>query len=176
MSQDFEHNTQDNTQDNIQLDSIHHHWMQLAIAESQAALRLGEGGPFGAVIVRGNQVIAAGHNQVLRTSDPTAHAEIVVIRQACQVLQSFNLAGCTLYSSCEPCPMCLGAIYWARLDSLYYANSRGDAAAIDFDDEWIYTEIAQAPADRHIPMIHLSCPEALEPFRVWQGLEHKTPY
>src|SRR6266851_9999335 len=133
--------------------------MRCAIALSAERMREGLGGPFGAVIARDGMVIACGHNQVTSAKDPTAHAEIMAIRRACKALDSFSLAGCEIYTSCEPCPMCLGAIYWARLDRVYYANTRADAAAIGFDDDAIYREFAKPILGRSLPFIHLPLPE-----------------
>jgi guanine deaminase len=134
------------------------------------------GGPFGAVIVRGEEIIAEGTNQVTTTNDPTAHAEVMAIREACRRLGTFRLSGCDLYTSCEPCPMCLGAIYWARLDRIYYAATRDDAAAAGFDDSLIYNEIPREPSTRSIPMIRSLSEEGLEPFRAWHATEGKTRY
>ena len=133
-------------------------------------------GPFGAVVVRGDKIVAEGTNQVTAAFDPTAHAEIVAIRNACDVLGSFQLTGCELYASCEPCPMCLGAIYWARPDRVYYASTRHDAAAAGFDDDYIYKELAVAPGDRRIEMTRIVHDEAPEPFRVWTENRDRIPY
>lgn len=151
-------------------------WMQLAIEESRQGMLDRQGGPFGAIVVKDGEVIARGHNQVTGSQDPTAHAEIVAIRQACQVLQRFQLTGCELYTSCEPCPMCFGAIYWARLDRVFYANTRGDAASIDFDDQVIYLELAKPESDRTIPFVHVPDPQALAVFQDWRSLSDKIPY
>jgi len=134
------------------------------------------GGPFGAVVVRDGTVIGRGWNRVTPSGDPTAHAEIVAIRDACRALGAFRLDGCELYSSCEPCPMCLGAIYWARLARVIYGATRGDAAAAGFDDSLIYRELALPPGERAIPMTQLLRDEALESFRRWGELEGRTPY
>ena len=134
------------------------------------------GGPFGAIIVQDGKIIAASGNRVSPDLDPTAHAEIVAIRQACQTLGDFQLTDCTLYSSCEPCPMCLGAIYWARLQAVYYACNRHDAARAGFDDGFIYTEIDQAPQQRRILMQQLALPTANSPFELWQGKADKIRY
>ncbi|MEY2976404.1 MAG: nucleoside deaminase [Prochlorotrichaceae cyanobacterium] len=152
------------------------HWMQLAIEAAQQGLRDRHGGPFGAIVVKDDVVLGRGHNQVTSLKDPTAHAEMVAIRQACQVLEHFQLTGCELYTTCEPCPMCLGAIYWARPDRVYYANTRFDAAAIDFDDQMIYVELAKAEADRSIPFIHAPDPQALELFEQWRSLSDRILY
>lgn len=134
------------------------------------------GGPFGALVVRGDVVVAEGTNQVTSTHDPTAHAEIVAIRRACKAIGSFQLAGCEIYASCEPCPMCLGAIYWARPDRVFYAATRGDAAAAGFDDVLIYQEVTRTPLDRIIPSVPLIREEGGEPFRIWGGNPDRMPY
>lgn len=134
------------------------------------------GGPFAAMVVRGGAVIAAGVNQVTRANDPTAHAEVVAIREACRVLGAFQLAGCDLYTSCEPCPMCLGAIYWARPERVFFAATQQDAAAAGFDDEFIYREIALPPRSRRIPMLRLEEEGAARPFEVWLGNAARTKY
>jgi guanine deaminase len=134
------------------------------------------GGPFGAVIVREGQVIAEGVNRVTATNDPTAHAEIVAIRAACAKLGSFDLQGCEIYASCEPCPMCLGAIYWARLARIYFAGSAADASQAGFDDSLIYREIALPYSDRTIPMIQTMREESLTAFRAWQAKPDKNAY
>lgn len=126
-------------------------FLERAIELAQQGMERGLGGPFGAVVVQGDQVLAEGCNQVTTALDPSAHAEVVAIRAACQVLGSFSLVGCQIYSSCEPCPMCLAAIYWARLDGLYFAASRSDAAAIGFDDEFLYLELDKPLAERSLP-------------------------
>lgn len=126
-------------------------FLERAIELASIGMARGHGGPFGAVIVRGDQILAEGINQVTGSHDPTAHAEVNAIRAACKALRTFTLAGCELYSSCEPCPMCLSAIYWARLDRVYFAASRVDAAEIGFDDAHLYTELALDPAHRQLP-------------------------
>src|SRR5919206_831766 len=131
-----------------------------AVALSREHMRAGEGGPFGAVVVRDGQVLAEGWNQVTSTNDPTAHAEVVAIRRACEAVGDFALPGATLYTSCEPCPMCLASAYWARLARIVYANTREDAAAIGFDDALIYRELEKAVPDRIMPMIHAPSREA----------------
>jgi len=150
--------------------------MRRAIALSAEKMRAGLGGPFGAVIARDGQIIAEGHNQVTSGNDPTAHAEVVAIRAACRQLGSFNLQGCEMYTSCEPCPMCLGAIYWARLDRVYYANTRIEAAAIGFDDDHIYREFDKPIGGRAVPFIHLQSEEARQIFREWLEKPDKIPY
>ncbi len=134
------------------------------------------GGPFGAVIVLDNEIIASGFNQVTLNNDPTAHAEITAIRAACGKLQNFQLSDCVLYSSCEPCPMCLGAIYWARLAKVFYAGSRQQAADAGFDDSFIYEQVATIPGKRTIPMLQIDRPEAEKPFSIWKSLEDKIDY
>lgn len=134
------------------------------------------GGPYGAVIVRDGVLVASSGNRVTQDLDPTAHAEIMAIRLACRQLNDFQLKGCVLYTSCEPCPMCLGAIYWARLDKVYYACNRDDAAAADFDDSFIYDEISVSPLERKIAMVQLSLPDARLPFQAWSEKNDKIPY
>jgi tRNA(Arg) A34 adenosine deaminase TadA len=151
-------------------------WMRRAIAISAEKMRAGLGGPFGAVIVTDGRIVAEGSNCVTSTNDPTAHAEIVAIREACRVLDRFSLQGCEIYTSCEPCPMCLGAIYWARLDRVYYANTRHHAAAIGFDDDRIYQEFSRAPDRRSLPFIRLDLEEARRVFEEWQAKPDKIPY
>jgi guanine deaminase len=151
-------------------------FMQEAISLSLTSVETGKGGPFGAVIVKENEIIAKAHNQVTSTNDPTAHAEIVALRQACQVLNTFQLKGCELYTSCEPCPMCLGAIYWARLDRVYYGNTKADAAEIGFDDQFIYEELDRPVRDRQLPMIQLMRDEAQSAFQAWANAIDKVEY
>lgn len=149
--------------------------MRRAIELSKDSVKRG-GGPFGAVIARNGEIIAEGSNNVTIDCDPTAHAEVSTIRKACKQLGTFDLSGCEIFTSCEPCPMCLGAIYWAHLDKIYYANDRKDAAAIGFDDDFIYQELDLKPADRQKPSEILLREEALEAFRMWQEKEDKTEY
>lgn len=151
-------------------------FMTEAVRLSLENIHTGEGGPFGAVIVKNGQIIAKGNNQVLKTKDPTAHAEIVAIREACKVLGTFQLEDCELYTSCEPCPMCLGAIYWARPAKVYYANTRQEAASIGFDDAFIYEEINTPFEQRKIPMEYLPHPEAIIAFQQWTEKSDKTLY
>ena len=134
------------------------------------------GGPFGSVVVKNNKIIAEGSNKVTMNNDPTAHGEIVAIRDACQKLNTFNLSGCDLYSSCEPCPMCLSAIYWSRIKNVFYANTRIDAKAIDFDDSFIYSEINKDLESRKIKMQQMHRDEALEAFKIWEKKEDKIKY
>jgi guanine deaminase len=151
-------------------------FMREAIKEAEAGLRGGRGGPFGCVIVRHGEVIARGSNQVTSTNDPTAHAEITAIREACRKLKTFQLADCELYTSCEPCPMCLAAVYWARIPRLFYANTRADAAAIGFDDDFIYQQIPLTPEKRTLAMQALLRDEAQAAFREWQLKADKVRY
>ena len=134
------------------------------------------GGPFGCVIVKDNKIISEGSNKVTSTNDPTAHGEIVAIRNACLKLNTFNLSGCELYSSCEPCPMCLSAIYWSHIDKIFYANTRNDAKNIDFDDSFIYSEINKKIEDRKIQMIQMHRDEALKAFKIWNEKVDKIKY
>ena len=150
--------------------------MREAIRLSLAKMRAGCGGPFGAVVVRRGKIVGRGWNQVTSTNDPTAHAEVTAIRAACQKLRSFQLDDCELYTSCEPCPMCLAAIYWARCQKVYYANTRRDAAQIDFDDDLIYREIPKPVAKRLIPMKQLLRPAALKVFAEWKSKTDKIRY
>jgi tRNA(Arg) A34 adenosine deaminase TadA len=134
------------------------------------------GGPFGAVIVKDGKVIAKGVNRVTSNNDPTAHAEVNAIRKAAKILETYDLSGCEIYSSCEPCPMCLGAIYWARLDKLYYANTKQDAKDIDFDDSFIYEELDQPIEKRKIPTVQILNKEAIQAFNKWREKEDKIEY
>lgn len=149
--------------------------MRRAIALSEESVSKG-GGPFGAVIARAGTIVAEASNRVTLDNDPTAHAEVSAIRAATLRLGTFDLSGCDIFTSCEPCPMCLGAIYWAHLDNIYYANDRNDAAAIGFDDDFIYKEIALKPAERHKSMRILLPDEAKGAFEMWQANEDKTEY
>jgi tRNA(Arg) A34 adenosine deaminase TadA len=151
-------------------------FMQAAIALSKNGVNNNEGGPFGCVIVKDDMIIGRGNNKVTSTNDPTAHAEVVAIRDACSNLGTFQLEGCEVYTSCEPCPMCLGAIYWARPSIIYFANNREDAAEIGFDDSMIYDEMKADIEDRKIPIKSLSRDEALKVFKDWQNKVDKTTY
>src|ERR1700727_857026 len=151
-------------------------FMARAIHLSLENVLSGHGGPFGAVVVKDGTIIAEGANQVTSTNDPTAHAEVVAIREACTVLGVFDLEGCEIYSSCEPCPMCLGAIYWARLSRVYFGNADADASKIGFDDSPLYHEIAQQHSQRKIPMIQMMRQEALSAFRAWENKPNKISY
>jgi guanine deaminase len=150
--------------------------MHEAIELSRENVRTGKGGPFAAVIVKNGSVIARGTNLVTSSNDPTAHAEIVAIREACRAVGSFQLDDCEIYTSCEPCPMCLGAIYWARPKAIYFANTKEDAARIGFDDRAIYDEFSRAHSDRRIPMIQVLRDEAQIVFQEWQNKSDKVLY
>ncbi len=150
--------------------------MRRAIELAGEGVRKDCGGPFGAVIVKDGQILAEGENRVTSTGDPTAHAEVVAIREACARLETHVLEGCEIYASCEPCPMCLGAIEWARLDRLYFAATRQDAAAAGFDDERLYVELAKAPEARSLKTRRMLAEESGAPFAVWAQKQDKTPY
>jgi tRNA(Arg) A34 adenosine deaminase TadA len=151
-------------------------FMQRAIALAIENVRAGSGGPFAAVVVKDGKIIAEGANCVTSTNDPTAHAEVMAIRNACAALRTFQLSGCEIYTSCEPCPMCLGAIYWARPARVYFGSSAADAAAIGFDDSFIYQQVSLPPEHRSIPFISLMREEARAAFRVWQEKSDRIPY
>jgi len=151
-------------------------FMREAIRLSMENVQSGNGGPFGAVVVKNGKIIATAVNAVTKSNDPTAHAEIVAIRNACATLNSFQLDGCDIYCSCEPCPMCLGAIYWARLNSIYFGNSKKDAAEINFDDNFIYDEFDISLNERKLPTIQLLRDEAQSAFIQWQKCENKIEY
>jgi guanine deaminase len=151
-------------------------FLERAIELSRQGMEKENGGPFGCVIVKDGKIVGEGFNKVTATNDPTAHAEIVAIRDACKNLNAYQLEGCEIYTSCEPCPMCLGAIYWARPTRVIYANTRYDAATIDFDDEFIYKEINTDMLQRHIPFIHQPHPWALQVFDDWKNKQDKTKY
>ena len=150
-------------------------FMKQAVELAVANVRR-EGGPFAALVVKDGIVIATGANQVTRANDPTAHAEIVAIREACRVLGDFQLSGCEIYTSCEPCPMCLGAIYWARPERVFFAATHQDAAAAGFDDSFIYRQIALSHSERSIPMLHIADEHARQPFEEWSAKSDKTEY
>ncbi len=154
----------------------HEQYMRMAIELAEKNVAEGLGGPFGAVIVKDGQIVGASGNKVVPSNDPTAHAEVSAIRLACQKLNNFSLEGCVIYTSCEPCPMCLGAIYWARIEKIYYGNNKADAAAIGFDDQFIYEELDRPKQDRKLPMVELLRDEALGAFRAWEAHEGKTHY
>lgn len=151
-------------------------FMREAIALSRKSVHKCGGGPFGAIIVKDGEVIGRGTNKVTVNNDPTAHAEITAIREACQTLDGFNLTGCTIYSSCEPCPMCLAAIYWARLDKVYYANTQDDAAKIDFDDAFLYREVTLPMDKRTLSSEQILHDEAVDVFDEWANKEDKISY
>ena len=150
-------------------------FMSRAIELSIESVKSG-GGPFGSVIIKNNEIISEGMNRVTKNNDPTAHGEIVAIRKACKNLNDFSLKGCELYTSCEPCPMCLSAIYWSRIDKIYYANTRDDAKKIDFDDSLIYSELTKKIKERKIPTTQLMRDEALQGFKLWKNTENKVKY
>ena len=150
--------------------------MAEAIALSLRGLRGGRGGPFGAVVARDGVIVGRGNNQVLAGNDPTAHAEVVAIRAACRKLKAFHLEGCILYASCEPCPMCLAAAYWARVDAIVFANTRADADGIGFGDAFLYGELIRPPDRRSLPTSRLMAKQAAAAFRVWERLASKTHY
>ena len=151
-------------------------FMREAIKLAEIGMRGGRGGPFGCVVVRKGEVIGRGHNRVTSTNDPTAHAEVVAIRDACANLETFQLDDCELYTSCEPCPMCLSAIYWARIPKIFYGNTRADAAAIGFDDDFIYQQVPLAPEKRAIKMKPFLRDETLGAFREWSAKKDKVRY
>lgn len=150
-------------------------YMREAIRLANESVKTG-GGPFGAVIVKDGEIIAGRSNSVTIDNDPTAHAEVNTIREACRKLGTFDLSGCVVYTSCEPCPMCLGALYWAHIDRIYYGNTREDACEIDFADNFIYEEIDRPLEERTVPIIPLLRDEALQTFRMWTEKEDKTEY
>lgn len=150
--------------------------MRAALRLARDKMRQGQGGPFGAVVVHRGQIVGRGWNRVTSANDPTAHAEIMAIRDACRRLKTFRLDGCEIYASCEPCPMCLAAIYWARLGKILYAGARPDAAAAGFADDWIGREMARPVARRKLPMRQLLRGEALGVFKEWRGKPDKIPY
>ena len=151
-------------------------FMRMAIELAENNVVQGQGGPFGAVIVKDGMVVARSANKVVPNNDPTAHAEISVIRLACQELETFNLVGCEIYTSCEPCPMCLGAIYWARIDKIHYANTKADAAAVGFDDAFIYEELDKPMDKRKLPIVQLMRDEAMNAFKLWSEFEGRAEY
>jgi guanine deaminase len=151
-------------------------FMRRAITLAEANVAASGGGPFGAVVVHNGRIIGEGTNQVTGSHDPTAHAEVVAIRAACSELGNHSLAGCEIYASCEPCPMCLSAIYWARIDLIFYGNSKTDAAAIGFDDDHIYREIPLPISERAIPTERLLADEAITAFQAWETFDGKIEY
>lgn len=157
-------------------DDEHERYLRMALEEGVRGARAGRGGPFGALVVQGDRVLAAACNEVTSRNDPTAHAEIQAIRAACELLGSFQLTGCDVYASCEPCPMCLGALYWARPRAVYFAATRLDAAAAGFDDAVIYEDLGKPPADRRLQIQQVSFEGISRPFDVWKGLAGKIRY
>ncbi|MFI5161572.1 MAG: nucleoside deaminase [Sphingobacteriales bacterium] len=154
----------------------HEKFMRIAIKLSEQNVEQRSGGPFGAVIARDGEIIAKSSNQVIRQNDPTAHAEIAAIRLACQALGAYSLRGCVIYTSCEPCPMCLGAIYWARIDTIYYANTKADAAVMGFDDDFIYKELELPMHQRKLQIVQLLRNEANTAFKLWDASGLRTDY
>lgn len=150
--------------------------MQLAVEAASTGMADGRGGPFGAVVAKNGTVIAVGANRVVRDKDPTAHAEICAIRSACLALDTHNLSGCEIFATCEPCPMCLAAVFWARIDRVYFSATREDAAHIGFDDAEIYKEVSADMRHRKIPMIHLATEKSAHLFEVWRTMDNKVPY
>lgn len=157
-------------------EEMHQRFMREAIALSQAGMEAGKGGPFGCVIVKDGEIVGRGFNRVTSSNDPTAHAEVVAIRDACTNLGTFQLDECVVYTSCEPCPMCLGALYWARPKAIFFANTREEAADIGFDDDFIYQEIVLHHSDRHIHTKHMPSDEALAVFRSWSDKTDRKEY
>lgn len=155
---------------------MHEKYMTMAIEMARKGMNAGEGGPFGAVVVKDGEVVGRGNNKVTSGCDPTAHAEVTAIRDACANLQTFQLDGCVLYTSCEPCPMCLGAIYWARPDKVYYGNTKSDAANIGFDDDFIYRELELPMEGRKIPFEQIGRDNAIATFNEWEAKADKLSY
>ena len=158
------------------MEHTHEDFMKMAIALSINNVKENIGGPFGAVIVRDGKIIAQSANKVTTTNDPTAHAEVSAIRLACSELQTFDLTGCVIYTSCEPCPMCLGAIYWAKIKTIYYANTKSDAENIGFSDKFIYDELEQPKEKRTLPIIQMMRNEGLEAFKLWKTSPMRIEY
>ena len=154
----------------------HKHYMNEAVKEALIGIQNDDGGPFGCIVVKDDKIVGRGHNLVTSTNDPTAHGEITAIRDACKNLNSFQLDGCIIYTSCEPCPMCLGAIYWSRAEKVYYGCNQKDAAAIGFDDEFIYKEIDIAKKDRTIPFEQIERKTAIRVFEEWEVKENRIDY
>lgn len=154
----------------------HEKWMQMAIELSEKNVLESIGGPFGAVIVKDGELIAGSGNKVTSTNDPTAHAEVSAIRLACQKLETFDLSGCVIYTSCEPCPMCLSAVYWAKIDTIYYANTKKDADDIGFSDKFIYDELEKPMQERQLPIVQMMRDEALNAFRLWDQSAMRITY
>jgi guanine deaminase len=154
----------------------HEKFMRIAIALSEKNVTEKLGGPFGAVVVKDGKIIARSGNKVTATNDPTAHAEVSAIRLACKKLKTYDLQGCIIYTSCEPCPMCLSAVYWSRIDKIFYANTKLDAAAIGFDDNFIYQEIERPVHQRSLPVSQMLQTEAIQAFHLWEKSEMKVSY
>lgn len=161
---------------NMENDTEHKEFMKMAIAFSVENVTENIGGPFGAVIVKDGKLISGSGNKVTSSNDPTAHAEVSAIRLACQQLNTFDLSGCVVYTSCEPCPMCLGAIYWAKIDTIYYANTKADAENIGFSDKFIYDELEKPMEKRSLPVVQMMRDEALQAFRLWETSPMRIDY
>lgn len=154
----------------------HEKFMRIAIGLSEKNVTEQLGGPFGAVVVKDGKVVAKSGNKVTRTNDPTAHAEVSAIRIACKKLKTFDLTGCVIYTSCEPCPMCLSAVYWSRINTIYYANTKVDAANIGFDDQFIYEELEKPMTERSLPIQQLLRDEAIQAFKLWEKSPMRVTY
>lgn len=152
------------------------YFMKQAITLAHEGMKSGHGGPFGAIIVKGEEIIGMGYNKVISSNDPTAHAEVIAIRDACKNLQTFDLKGCVIFTSCEPCPMCLSAIYWANIDMIYYANTRKDAANIGFRDDFLYDELVKPIDNQAKPAVQILRDEALKSFANWETKMDKVSY
>ena len=156
--------------------TLHEKFMRIAIELAEKNVLESIGGPFGAVVVRDGEIISGSANMVMTTNDPTAHAEVCAIRQACAKLNTHDLTGCVIYTSCEPCPMCLSAIYWSRINAIYYANTKADAGSIGFDDQFIYEELEKPKAARSIPVVQLMRNEAQQAFKLWSQSVMRADY
>ncbi len=157
-------------------DEMHQHYLREAVQLAHEHMRAGAGGPFGALVVRDGEIIGKGWNRVTSHNDPTAHAEVSAIRAACDKVGDFSLAGSVIYTSCEPCPMCLGAIWWSRIDVVYFASTRDDAARVGFDDAALYREVSLALPDRQLPLLRYALPEAEDLMNAWTQKDDKIPY
>jgi len=157
-------------------DEMHLHYLREAVQLAHEHMRAGAGGPFGALVVRDGEIIGKGWNRVTSHNDPTAHAEVSAIRAACEKVGDFSLAGSVIYTSCEPCPMCLGAIWWSRIDVVYFASTRDDAARVGFDDAALYREVSLALPDRQLPLLRYALPEAEDLMNAWMQKDDKIPY
>ncbi len=157
-------------------DEMHQHYLREAVQLAHEHMRAGAGGPFGALVVRDGEIIGKGWNRVTSHNDPTAHAEVSAIRAACDKVGDFSLAGSVIYTSCEPCPMCLGAIWWSRIDVVYFASTRDDAARVGFDDAALYREVSLALSDRQLPLLRYALPEAEDLMNAWTQKDDKIPY